>query len=189
MAKESVAKKVYVGSDGGERRSAGDNVDRLEFRFTDGTVRAVRPADYPESVRAAARWHGFAQKLGDSYNQSKGDVAKAIESFDEMSAQLMEGDWVTAAEGGGPRITQLATAIYRANLKAPKEEQSNIPDEAAALAIVARWDSDKRKAASEYPAIALELAELRLEAAKERVKTAKANAKESKPGLGGLLAA
>ncbi len=173
MAREAKCTKHYVDPDGTDHRSVCDIVDRLEFRFADGTVQAVKLSDFPEAIIAKAAWHGLSQKFGDSYSGKK-TVADCIEAFSEMVDQVKEGDWITVSEGGGPRISQLATAYFRAMSAAGHELT-----EADAVEKVKGWDTDKRKAAQEVPEIALALQEIRAEQAAERLAKAKAAAAES----------
>lgn len=179
----AVSKKVYLDAEGKDAgRSVPENVSGLEFRFTNGETRKVVAEEFPENIQIAAMWHGFAQKLGDSYASSE-SVDAAVGSFEEMYNQLLEGDWITAAEGGAPRVTQLALAYANA----VRSSGAEITDEDA-VAKVKTWDADKRKAAAEVPEVATALAELRLAAAKAKLAAAKAALKEKGPtqGLGDL---
>ena len=169
MARQAKCSKVYVLPNGDESRHARPGA-HIEFRWADGHVDVVRPSDFPEDIQACAVLHGLAQKLGDSY-ASTSSIQDAQSAFTEAYEQLGEGDWVTVREGGGPRVTQLAEAYRRA--KAARGETVSLED---AARTVASWDSDKRKAVSDIPEIAYQLAQIRLEAAQKKAEEAKAAA-------------
>lgn len=180
MANET-CKKVYVDVEGKEHRSVPESVDRLEFRFANGETHTVKLDMFPEAVINAAMWHGFSQKLGDSYGGRGKDVTleDKVVAFTDMLGQLQEGDWITAAEGGAPRTSQLAQAYMRAMA----EEGQEIA-EADAIAKVAEWSDDKKKSAKSVPAIAKHLAAIAAEAAAARAAKA-AQAAEAAGAEGG----
>lgn len=187
--RKAVAKKVYILNDGTDSRAFQEGkTERLEFRFTNGEVRTVNLDNFSPVIQQAAMYHGFAQKLGDSYNTADGNAADAVNSFDETYAQLTEGDWTTASEGGGPRIGELVDAMVRLQMR-----RTGKTDEEVRPAIKERvggWDGDQRKNATTNPQVAAELAQVRAEKAAERAKLAAQKAGEVQTeddGLGDLL--
>ena len=167
MARQAKATKWYVDADGNKKRSAFSDYDHLLFEFANGETREYKPEDFPQEIRVCAEAHGYMAKFGDAYSGAK-SVQEALDKHDDCVAQVLEGDWVTAAEeGGAPRKTQLVEAYIAAKAKRGVEIT-----EADAIETVKGWDSDKRKEIAEIPEIALELAEIRLRQARERAEKA-----------------
>lgn len=110
----TICKKVYVDSEGNETSHASPNVDRLEFRFANGTVLAVSEKDVGDGCRKAAFFHGLAQKIGDSYAGVKGDTTTAIENASTVIERLMGDDWVKQGEGIGARPSLVVDAVIAA---------------------------------------------------------------------------
>lgn len=72
--------------------------DVIVFTFSDGTVKEVDTSKFSDEVQRHARVHGIAQRLGDSYAGSGGDVDWAKEQFEAVSIVLEGGSW--SAERG-----------------------------------------------------------------------------------------
>ena len=121
MARNSVAKKVYVLANGEESSHAQPGVQRLEFRFGDGQVIAIDLASIGASCREALTWHGLSQKVGDAY-ASKGDSTDdAYEAAMAVYERLQADDWMKPREAAGPRISVLVEAIVAAKKAAGQE--------------------------------------------------------------------
>jgi hypothetical protein len=174
MAKTETCKKVYVAEDGTETRSVQAGADRLEFRFVNGSTYTVKPDMVPDHIREAAMWHGLSQKLGDAYGGRGKDktLDDKVGAFEEMLGQLQEGDWITAAEGGAPRVSLLGLAYFRA-----MRENGSDMTEAEALEAVKSWPDDKKKAARNVAAIEAHIAAISAERAAERAAKAAEKAK------------
>ncbi len=112
--KKGVCQKVYVAADGTETRSATPDSDRLEFRFNNGNVHAVKLTDHPTSILTCLGWFGVSEKYGNAYAGTGGIVDDAEEKFLSMQEQLVAGTWVERAEGMGPRPSLIADAIIAA---------------------------------------------------------------------------
>ena len=83
------------------------------FTFADGTVRKYEETDFPVAIQAHLLLHGLSQVGGDAYAGSE-TVAEAITAHDGRIANLRDGKWTVRTGGGGPRVTQLAEALFRA---------------------------------------------------------------------------
>jgi hypothetical protein len=166
-----------------------ETVDRLEFRFADGTVQTIKTSDFPANVILAATWHGLSQKIGDSYASSK-DVTECATKASERIADLKDGNWITEAEGGAARPTLLAEAIVRATA-----DSANPISLEQATEVVSGWDTDTRKEAQSDPSVAAALATIKAERAAEAAKKANKAAKDAAKdgnesgGIGALFAA
>lgn len=171
-----VAKRVYLDAKGQDAgRNAPANASGLEFRFSSGDVRKINPADFSDDIRTRAMWHGFNQKLGDSFASAKGDPKEALALFDETYDQLREGDWITEREGGGVRTTYLVEALARIRAR-----RDGVSDPSTLFATIAEniksWPDEKKAGASKNPQVAAELAQIAAERAMERAKKAAAEA-------------
>lgn len=111
-AKAKICTKRFVLDDGSEVASAAANAEALTFAFEGGETFEVTLDMFSEDIQQAALWHGFSQKLGDSYSSKSG--LEAEEAFGALLEQLQAGNWVSERTGGGPRITMVAEAVERA---------------------------------------------------------------------------
>ena len=123
--------------------------------------------DLPEEIVTHLALHGLSQKGGDSY------AGKADEAPQHVAAifdQLKEGNWTSRASGsGGPRVTQLATAISTVL----GIELNEVVEKLAGM------EAEQRKAISNEPKVAAELARIKAEAAAKRQKELAEAASES----------
>ena len=178
--RRTIAAKVYVYADGTEGRHARPDVERLEFRFTDGTTLVV--GDVHADCERAAAWHGKAQKIGDGYNKAE-DAAGAFESASAMLERLVSGEWVKPGEAAGPRIGLLVDAIVRA-LEAAGE---TVNDKRRATIAEKVSGKEAREAALANPAIEAEYKAIQAERAMERADAAREAAGDpTKAGLKGF---
>jgi hypothetical protein len=121
MARNAMAKKSV--SDNGE----------LVFTFSDGTVLNFDPnaPNISDEIRKQAMYHGFSQKIGDSYAGAK-SVEDAIAAASATINQLPEG-WNARREAGeGPDTGLLLEAIMRVN-NVPAERKPEMAEKLKAL--------------------------------------------------------
>jgi len=170
MARESIAKKVYVDAEGGESSHAGPNVVELRFDFSDGTQIGVTKSNVGATCQIASFWHGLAQKLGDTYAGKT--VAEAIEAVETVLERLAADDWVKAREGAGARPSLVVDAIIAALVAA-----GQVVDEARKAGIVEKTkDKADRDAALANPVIKAEYERIKAERAAARASKAAAAA-------------
>ena len=173
--------KVYVLKDGTESRHASPDVDRLEFRFTNGNIVPVKLNEIGKGTARAAAWHGVAQKIGDSYNKAV-DAGEAQEATETMLERLTQDEWTKPGEGAGPKTGVLVAAIVAALTKA-----GETVDEAREAGIKAKVaDKAGREGAMANPAILAEYKQLQAEAAAERAAKAATAAQASEVTLEGF---
>lgn len=105
----------------------------LTFEFGNGTTLKMNVSEVNEEMRTRAMFHGFSQKIGDSYASAKGDFGKGIESAQGVIDGLKSGDWNQGRDSEGrPRIAELAAALARAK-GVPEEDALAAVTKAAAL--------------------------------------------------------
>ena len=132
----------------------------LTFAFKDvaETVVVVNVDDFDEEIKRKAMFHGFEQKLRDSYAGAESpDEAAGL--FQKVLDNLYVRKWVgrTAGEGGSEAPTKLlAQALV--NVRG-----GQITLEQATAALTATTP-EKRRAIRSIPEIAVELAKLRSKA-------------------------
>lgn len=182
--------KVYVNTDGKETRHANPEVDRLEFRFTNGNVLAVKLKDIGKGCAKGAAWHGIAQKIGDSYNKVE-TADEAEENAEAMLERLNSDEWVKAGEGAGPKTGVLVQAIENACVKSGSWEVDKngvtVPDEARTEANrVKVSDKAGREGAMENASIKAEYKQLQAESAAKRAQDAAKKAKGTTDTLKGF---
>lgn len=115
--------KVYIlgDDDGTEVKHAASAsfdaslIDRLEFRFANGNVHAVKLEDFDAAITRAAAWHGISQGLGDKFAQTD-DADEAEEAFLTKLELYKEGSWITARVSGEARPSDLIQAVVNALL-------------------------------------------------------------------------
>ena len=112
MAREQIAKKLSLDSDGATSSHAGPNVVALKFEFADGTEITIGKENVGATCQIAAFWHGLAQKIGDTYAGKT--LAEAIEVVETVLERLAADDWIKAREGAGVRPSLVVDAIIAA---------------------------------------------------------------------------
>lgn len=89
----------------------------IRFTFDDKTEEVFDVSKVSDDVKTRGMIHGFSQKIGDSYAgaaKSENALDFAKQAVKDTIAQLYKGDWRAAGAGlGGPRTTDLATAMSR----------------------------------------------------------------------------
>lgn len=146
--RNSVAKKQFVDVNGNDQSTWFPEADRLEFRFSDGTVRTVRPDDFPADMQRALFFHGAAAKLGDCYagaskaaeKEGVDPTAWAVDKFDTLVENLMEGTWAERS-GGLTSTNLLVQAVIRAAAKLGATVEAE-----QARQVVGSWTDEQRKA-------------------------------------------
>ena len=172
MAKKNeIAKKSYVDNAGEEKRSANVDAISVRFKFSDGTVSDIVPADLPENIISCATLHGLSQKLGDSYAGAD-NVSDARESFDTMLERLTGGEWITEKKAGGPRTSILVDAIAELLLESGK----SVDDEKRKAIADKVKTKEGRESAMANPAIAARYEKKRADRAAEKAADAAAKA-------------
>ena len=137
----------------------------LTFTFDDGEAIVFSVSDVSDKIRNYAMFHGFSQKLGDSYasaSKAENPLAWAKQTLRDTIAQLREGDWRAPAGEGGPRVTDLATAIARITGKSIEE----------AVAFVDSLDEDQLAVYRAKAKVKAMMAVIRAEKAAERARKA-----------------
>ncbi len=147
---------------------------RIDFQFDDGSTESFELSKTRADIQNRLALHGASQKIGDSY-AGAGDeadpLAYAKEAVKDTIAQLYAGDWrVTAA--GGPRISDLATALSQISGKTLEE----------CVARVGEMTDEAKKVARKHPAVAAKLAEISAQKAAAKA-TKLAAAAASTPAL------
>lgn len=135
----------------------------VTFQFDDGAEQVFRLSDCSPDIASRLALHGASQKIGDSYagaGEADDPLGYAKASVEQVIAQLVAGDWRVAAVGG-PRVTDLATALSRATGQSIE----------AATETVNEMDNGQKKALRKHPKIALELATITAERAKARAES------------------
>lgn len=178
MARNNIAKKVYVSSTGEETRSPTVESERLEFRFSDGTTKSLKFSGFPDEIQTLFGWNGLSQKVGDSYANAE-SVDDAIETFEGIVDRLMDGEWTADREGGVVHTAVILEAIRRT-----KSDAGQPFDEAATKEKLK--GADYRKMALDIPEVALHQKDVLAERAAERAKKAR---EALKPSAGDKLAA
>lgn len=115
------------------------------FEFGNGKTVSCKIEDFNEEIRTRAMYHGFSQKIGDSYASAKGDYSKGIDAAQSVIDALKDGDWNQGRETEGkPRIAELSAALARVK-GIPEEEALAAVTKAAAL----DGDEEAKKAGQE----------------------------------------
>ena len=125
---------------------------RVSWFFANGAVRTAALEEFKESIQVAFALHGVSQKLGDCY-ASVDTAYDAVEAWDALNGQLLNGDWEKPTrEGGGANDGgMLAQAVA-------KVLGCSVVDAAATLKAM---EPKERKALELEPDIAKELAAIR----------------------------
>lgn len=133
-------------------------ISALVITFEDETSLRFEASSTSPEIQVRAMWHGFSQKLGDSYanaGKAENPLAFAKEAVADVIAQLSKGDWRAAAGEGGPRVTDLAVAMSRVTGKTVEE----------VVAFLEGQDEDQKKVWRKKPKIAAEIAKIAAEKA------------------------
>ncbi len=150
----------------------------LKFVFEDESEISVDFDKISQDIKRRAMFHGFSQKIGDSYagaaKAEGGALAFSKKQVADTIAQLYAGDWRAPSEGGPRQPSDLAIAMSRVSGKTPEVCQAfveGLTDEEKKV-----WRK-KGKVAAQLAAIAAEKAQARA------AKLAKAAA-DAKPNEG-----
>lgn len=124
----------------------------VTWYFANGLMRTAKLDTFNEGVQKAFALHGVSQKLGDCY-ASADDATEAMESWQALHMQLLEGSWEkpTREGGGASDGGMLAQAVA-------KVLGCSVADAAATLKAM---EPKERKALELEPDIAKELAAIR----------------------------
>ncbi len=186
MARLAVAKKVYVAADGSESAHASSAAERLEFRFLgeDGktveNVIAIRLSDFTPEMNLLANWHGFSQKIGDTYANAAKKNLDPLEEATSLYERLVGGDWVKERESMGPRPSLVVDAVVRSLINAGQEV-----NEDRKTAIVAKLGTkDERDAALANPTIKAAYEAIKAERAQAKAQAAATKAQGDETSLG-----
>lgn len=97
MAKprKNYAKKRTIYADTDDGRLA----NGAEFTFSNGKSIRVDSGDFPAPILREAMWHGFRQKIGDSWNKAE-SVDEAFRIGFDIVERLKAGDWNAERAGG-----------------------------------------------------------------------------------------
>ncbi len=166
MARESIAKKIYVDAEGNESSHAGPNVVSLRFDFSDGTNISVSKENVGATCQIASFWHGLAQKLGDTYAGKT--VSEAIDAVETVLERLAADDWVKAREGAGARPSLVVDAIIAALIAAGQ----SVNDERRASITAKTKDKADRDSALGNPVIKAAYEKIKADRAAERASKA-----------------
>lgn len=174
MAREQKAKISYVDAKGEKATLNGDKkIAGIVFSFKDVEKPLVfdveQFAKQHKDIYHVAAVRGLAEKVRDTYAGSD-SVTDAMETAEDMIGRLNEGEWLSAREGGGPRMTMLLGAIAEV-----KGDAFNL-DESRAKYVVDKDDDDETKKAKREmsrraaanPDVARVLERLKAEAAAKR---------------------
>lgn len=134
----------------------------VTFDFENGKSATFDLSKVSPDILTRLALHGASQKIGDSYagaGDSADPAAYAEQAANETIAQLLAGDWRVTVSGG-PRTSDLATAISRLNGQ-PIE---------TVVAGLAKANDDQKKELRKVPAIAAALAAIKAENAMARAK-------------------
>lgn len=199
--KTQLLRKVFVGTDGTEKRSAFNGWSVLRFDLLSPTKDAdgkgvvidtfsINRSDVPTDMIECAAGHGLSQKLGDdlagiakkaeadnvSEDPTRGFVDYAKSRLTEAFENIKGGVWVEEGEGGaGASVTILLMAVQAAFVDAGSE----LTDEQIATVREKLKDETYRKAAASRPDVDLHVKRIRAERAAEAAKAARAKAKEA----------
>ncbi len=131
---------------------------KLVFTFVNDEVVTIDPyEEFTEALNERAMFHGYLQKLGDSYSGND-SIAEALMKFNATLDTLRAGDW--NRRGGNATGGIWVEAIARA---------TGDPIEKVLL----KWnamDEDVKKSVKAHPDVVAAKAEIELERAKAKVK-------------------
>ncbi len=131
-------------------------------------IRTFDPSQCSDDIQERAKWHGFSQKLGDSYagaSKAVEDTEMTVEDYilstiDLNISKLYGGDWnIRTGEGAGPRITDLVRALCELY---PDHEESAVAE------LVSNMSADEKKGWRAHDAVKPVLDRLRAERATKK---------------------
>ena len=186
MPKAEKCKKVYFDSTATnpketEKRSWFKGADTLELRFMNDDVIAVKLGDFNQDVVTAAAFHGFSQKLGDTFAGKK-DVEEAAEVTAALFERLQEGVWIAERESAGPRTSVLLEAVMAAFTAAGQEV-----DEDTMREKIKGLETDARKALQADPAVSAQYDRIKAERAAAKAAKSAAKAEDAESQITTLL--
>ena len=185
MAREQKAKIEYRNANG-EKVKVTEKPSSIVFVFANKEqalidVAALRKEQ--KDVCQVALIRGLAEKVRDTYAGAE-TVEEAFDLATDMIGRLEEGEWMSAREGGGPRMTMLLAAI-----KEVLERHGRTFDLEASRAKYVATDEDSdevkkakaeaRRNAAANAEVAVVLERLKSEAAARRVAKAPTTATET----------
>ena len=176
MAKK--AEKLFIDGDGKESRHATPEARVLVVRFANGEEVELKPSELSKEIVMCAAFHGFSQKIGDSYAGAK-TIDEAIEHAQAVVENLEEGTWIDRAEGA-IRTSLLAEALHRCKgTKYPSVEEAAVT--------IKEWSPEKRKSVLDsekgVPALVAAFVGLQAERAAARAEKAAKVAEGNAQGL------
>ena len=157
----------------------------IVFKFTNGNEFVFDPNTVSEEVRNYAMFHGFAQKLGDNAAGAKEACSDgSMEPEDwreqmvkEMAAQLASEGWNRQSREGGGAVSLLQQALVALGI-----------DEAKVVERLKGLDKEQKKALTNNPEVAAQIAVIKAERAAKAAEKAAAKAEDSEPSdLGELF--
>lgn len=114
VKRSELVARVYVSKSGEAHKLMPEDgaVERVEYRFTDGTVEAFDAAALPKALHRAALLTGIGYILSASMNKAT-TPAEAIEAWQARRDVLLSGKWTDRPEGTGqPRDSAIVEAIF-----------------------------------------------------------------------------
>lgn len=147
------------------------------FQFGNGTILEKNVNELPDEIRTKLMYHGFMQKVGDSFAGAKGDYTKGVDSARSVIEQLEAGEWRSARGEGEskPRLSELAAAIAR--VKGIEEDQA-----LAAVTKAAALDGSEEEKKQGQEKLKAWRAHPRIKAALATIKAEKAQAELAAAG-------
>lgn len=170
--RQSVSKITYLAGDK-ETKTPSAEATVIRTTFANGNVQDFDFAKTSPEVQKQAMLQGFSIKLQRSFASAKGKVEDAIEMYETVAENLLNGIWATKREGSGPRISVLVDAV----VAALTEKKQDVTDERKAAIVEKLKAEDYRDKALGDPLVKKHYERIKAERAAERAKEAAANAK------------
>lgn len=163
MAERKTSKQIVTFPEkdeaGNPHPNAGKPTGQIVFTFSDNSTETFDVTKVGEDIKFRAMLHGFSQKIGDSYAgaaATEDPLAYAKSAVRDTIAQLYRGEWrVAASGGGGPRVSDLATAIAQVTGESLEE----------CVEFVGAMTDEEKKVWRKKPKIAAALAQMAAERA------------------------
>lgn len=185
-----VCEKHYVDKEGNEFANLPADPSKIigrQFKFSDGTVRVLKPTDFPKAIQWGAALTGLGYVGSASLNSAGGDVEEAIKALDARIATMMDGAWSAIRTGGGGAKGQDSLIVAAVLAAAADSGEEVDADKVRAYFLgggVKGGDDAVRKARSERRALYLKRPDVqthyaRINAERQAAKAAKA-AEQSK---------
>jgi len=109
--KSKISSFAYVNNAGDVSKQVKPDSIGLTVSFANGTKDRINIDELSSEILACATLQGLAIKLQRSFASAKGDVEKAVEAFETVKDNLLNGIWAEKGEGSGPRVSILAEAV------------------------------------------------------------------------------